>query len=189
MNRIIIAQINIKSLRNKISFLCEAVRGNIDILLVIETKINSSFPSAQFHMHGYTTSYRLDRNANGRGLLLYVREEIPSEKIDNIDFDTGLEAMSTEINIRKIKWLISCSYNPHKTDIMNHLKVIRKNLHSQSSKYDNFIVLGDFNAEPTEIPTCFTNPNKLSCIDLILTNRKKTIYTIYFNQNGCLRFP
>ena len=54
----------------------------------------------------------------------------------------------------------------------------------------NFIVLGNFNAEPTEIamsdfmevynfknltkgPTCFKNPNKPSCIDYILTNRKK----------------
>ena len=98
--------------------------------------------------------------------------------------------MFIEINIRKIKWLISCSYNPHKADIKIHLKAIGKNLDSQSSKYDNFIALGDYNAEPTEIamsdfvevynfknltkgPTCFKNPNKPSCIDLILTNKKK----------------
>ena len=93
MNGITIAQINIDSLRNKFSFLCEAVRGNIDILLVTETKLNSSFPSAQFQMQGYTTPYRLDRNANGGGLLFYVTEDIPSKKIDNVDFDTGLEAM------------------------------------------------------------------------------------------------
>ena len=190
MNHITIAQININSLRNKFSFLCEAVGRNIDILLVTETKLDSSFLSAQFQMHGYTTPYRLDRNTNGGGLLLYLREDIPSKKIDNVDFDTGLEAMFIEINIRKIKWLISFSYNPHKADIKNHLKAIGKNLDSQSSKYDNFIALGDFNAEPTEItmsdfmevynfinltkgPTCFKNPNKPYCIDLILTNRKK----------------
>ena len=44
-------------------------------------------------MHGYTAPYHLDRNANGGGLLSYVREDIPSKKIDNVDFDTGLEAM------------------------------------------------------------------------------------------------
>ena len=43
------------------------------------------------------------------GLLLYVREDISSKKIDNVDFDTGLEALFIEINIRKIKWLITCS--------------------------------------------------------------------------------
>ena len=57
MNRITIAQININSLRNKFSFLCEAVRGNIDILLVTETKLDGSFPSAQFHKHDYTTPH------------------------------------------------------------------------------------------------------------------------------------
>ena len=36
-------------------------------------------------------------------------------------------------------------------DIENDLKAIGKNLDSQSSKYDNFIALGDFNVERTEI--------------------------------------
>ena len=100
-NRIAIAQIHINLLRNKYSLLCEAVCGNIDILLVTETKLDSSFPSAQFHMHGYTIHYRLDRNATGGGLLLYVRENIPSKKINNVDFDTSLEPISIEINIWK----------------------------------------------------------------------------------------
>ena len=145
--------------------------------MLTETKLDSSFPSAQFQIHGYTTLYRLDENANGGGLLLYVREDFQSKKIDDVDSDTGLGAMFIEINIRKIKRLVSCSYNPHKADIKNHLKAIAKNLDSQSSKYDNFIALGDFNVEPTEIamrdfmevynfknltkgPTCFKNPNK-----------------------------
>ena len=68
MNGITIAQININSLRNKFSFLCGAVRGNIDVLLVTETKLDTFFPNVQFHMHGYTTSYSLCRNANGEGL-------------------------------------------------------------------------------------------------------------------------
>ena len=42
MLRITIAQLNI----NSFSFLCEAVRGNIDIFLVTETKLDSYFPSA-----------------------------------------------------------------------------------------------------------------------------------------------
>ena len=122
MNPVTISQININLLRNEFSFLCEAVRGNKDILLVIETKLDSFFPSAQFQMLGHTTHYRLDRNTNSGRLLLYVREDILSKKIDNVDFDTGLEAMFTEINIRKIKWLLSCSYNPQKADKKTHLK-------------------------------------------------------------------
>ena len=52
------------------------ISGNIDILLVSETKLDSSFPNAQFYMYGYTTPYRLDRNANGGGLLLYLRDDV-----------------------------------------------------------------------------------------------------------------
>ena len=59
-NRVTIAQINVNSIRNKFDFLCEMIRGNIDILLITETKIDSSFPSAQFQIDGYTTPYRLD---------------------------------------------------------------------------------------------------------------------------------
>ena len=39
VNLVTIAQININLLRNKFSLLCEAVSGNIDILLVTETKL------------------------------------------------------------------------------------------------------------------------------------------------------
>ena len=82
-------------------------------------------------MNGYIAPYCLDRNRNGGGLLLYIREDIPSKKIANVDFDKDLEAMFIKIKIRKTKWLISCSYNLHKADIKNHLKVIGKNLDSQ----------------------------------------------------------
>ena len=46
------------------------VRDNVDILLITETKIDSSFPIAQFQIDGYTTPYRLDRDENGGGILL-----------------------------------------------------------------------------------------------------------------------
>ena len=47
--------------------LCKAVRGNTDVLLV-KTNLDSSFPSAQFHMHWYTTPYCVDRNTSDGGL-------------------------------------------------------------------------------------------------------------------------
>ena len=84
MNRITIAQININSLRNKFDFLCETTRETIGILLVVGTKLDSSFPSAQFFMHAYSTPYRLDRNSNGGRILLYVREYIPSKILENM---------------------------------------------------------------------------------------------------------
>ena len=76
-NRLIIAQLNINSLCNKFDSLVRMLHNNLDIPLISETNIDSSFPTVQFQIEAYTT-YRLDRNANGGGILLYIREDIPS---------------------------------------------------------------------------------------------------------------
>ena len=102
-NRITIAQLNINSIRNKFDFLKEMVCDNVDILLITETKIDSSFPIAQFQIDGYTTPYRLDRDENGGGILLYVRDDIPSKTIENLDFGSQTEAIFVEIKIGKVK--------------------------------------------------------------------------------------
>ena len=204
-NRIAIAQLNINSVRNKFDFLNEMVRDNVDILLITETKIDSSFPIAQFQIDGYTTPYRLDRDENGGGILLYLRDDIPSKTIENLDFGSQTEAIFAKIKIGKVKWLISCSYNPHKANIKSHLQELGKNLDLQSSKYDNFILLGDFNAEPSEKtmndfldiyslknlvkhPTCFKNPDRPSCIDLILTNKIKSFQPSILVETGISDF-
>ena len=139
-DRLIIAQLNINSLRNKLDSLVRMLHNNLDILLISETKIGSLFPTAQFQI-GYTT-YRLDRNANRGGILLYIREDIPSTLLN---FDMSIESFYIEINLRTKKWLLVGTCNPNKNLISNHLKEIGKNLDNYSSKYDNFILLGDLN--------------------------------------------
>ena len=41
-------------------------------------------------MDGYTAPYRLDRNSTGGGMLLYVRDDIPSKILDNTDFGSEI---------------------------------------------------------------------------------------------------
>ena len=48
LHRIIIAQINIHSIRNKIEALINGARGNVDILMIPKTKIDDSFPQGNF---------------------------------------------------------------------------------------------------------------------------------------------
>ena len=48
LNRIIVAHLNINSVRNKFVLLKDMITGKIDILLLSETKIDDSFPSTQF---------------------------------------------------------------------------------------------------------------------------------------------
>ena len=188
INRLIFAQLNINSLRNKFESLQRMINKNIDVLLISETKIDSSFPSAQFYLEGYATPYRLDRNANGGGILLYIREDIPSKLLNT---DLSIEGFFVEIRLRKKKWLLCSSYNPKKNLIANHLKCIGINLDSQLGQYENFILMGNFNVEPNDAnmkefcqiygcenivkdKTCFKNPINPTYIDLIITNRPKS---------------
>ena len=58
------------------------LHNNLCILLISETKVDSSFSTAQFQIEGYTT-YRLERNANLGGKILYIREGIPSTLLNS----------------------------------------------------------------------------------------------------------
>ena len=47
-NKVIIGHININSLRNKFELLTEMVRDKVDLLMISETKLDSSFPTHNF---------------------------------------------------------------------------------------------------------------------------------------------
>ena len=174
-------------IRNKIEFLKELIVVNVDIFLISETKLNDTFPTGQFLINGYQLPLRFDRNGNGGGLLLYCRDHIPCKKL-NLDFNPVIEVIAIEINLKKRKWLLIGSYNPQKDMIRNHLNSIGNVLNDLCLKYENFILIGDFNSEIDEDamsifcttynlknlvkePTCFKNVENPSCIDLILTNK------------------
>ena len=79
VNRVTIGTLNINSLAPKFEQLKMVIGKNLDILTIQETKLDSSFPSGQFILDGYSEPYRLDRNRNGGGVIIYVREDIPSK--------------------------------------------------------------------------------------------------------------
>ena len=73
LSKIVLGHLNINSIRNKFNFLAHQVKGNIDILMISETKLDESFPPSQFFLDGYSVPFRFDRNGNGDGILLYIR--------------------------------------------------------------------------------------------------------------------
>ena len=181
LNKLVIAHLNINSIRNKFDFFVEKIKGNVDILMISETKLDDSFPMGQFLIDNFSEPIRLDRNKNGGGILLYIREDIPSSILS---FETlPIEGFYVEINLHKKKWLLSGSYNPDEGNINNHLAALSKSLDIYTSKFDHFIVLGDFNVglDNNEmkdfclnynlkslicVPTCYKNPDNPCCIDL-----------------------
>ena len=96
-----IGHLNINSLRNRFELLTHQIKDNLDILMIYETKLDESFPASQFFMKGFSSLHRLDRNCNGGGILLYIRENIPS-KLVSIEKDLT-EAFFVEIDLRNKK--------------------------------------------------------------------------------------
>ena len=180
-NKLVFAHININSFRNKFKLLFDQVKGNIDVLMISQTTIDDSFSLPNFLIGGFSKPYRLDRDSLGGGILLYVREDIPTN-LTEVE-TKPIEGFYVEINLRNDKWLINCSYNPHKNMIGNHLRALSEKLDIYSTSYDNFISLADFNIEMEKQqildfcdnyslknlirqPTCYKGPNNPTCIDL-----------------------
>ena len=186
-NRIIIGNLNINSIRNKFDALKTIISGNIDILVITETKLDASFETAQFCIDGYNEPYRLDRNRYGGGILIYIREGIPTRLLNFHAFPCDIEGMFLEINLRKTKWLLYGTYHPPGQEDKYFFDCLGKALDTYSNKYNKFLLAGDFNAEEGEpnldnflrdydaknivkFNTCFKNIENPSCIDLFITN-------------------
>ena len=172
-------------------------------MLVSETKIDDSFPQGQFVIDGFSAPYRLDSNCLDGGLMLFVRDDIPSNllKIE----EKPVEYFYVELNLRNSKWLVNCSYNPYKNSIGNRLDRISESLDLLSSDYEKMIFLGDFNVTDDEHhmksfwknyglknlirqSTCYKNPRNPVCIDLILTNVPRSFQSTCVGETGLSDF-
>ena len=124
--------------------------------------------------------------------MLNVREDIPA-KLLSYDF-LSAESFFIETNLYKTKQLINCSYKPHKSNIGKHIDIVSRSYDALSTKYENIVLLGDFNAcvddealqtfckfyslhSLIKQPTCFKNLENPSCIDLFLTNKPRSFQT------------
>ena len=98
------------------------------------------------------------------------------------------------MNIRNKKWLIFAGYNPKKEHIGPFLSHVGKSLDYQIGKYENIILIEDFNSQMEEDamkelcdtynlkylitePTCFTNAQNPTLTDLILTTNQD-VFTV-----------
>ena len=102
--------------------------------MISETKIDETFPSRRFYIEGLTPPYRLDRNCHEGGILVYVREDIPSKLIE---INISVESISIELTLRKKKWLVNCSYNASNSKICDHLRSLGKSLDTLLTNDEN----------------------------------------------------
>ena len=82
INKAVIGNININSLPNKFEQLKKLVMKHVDVLVFTETKLDKSFPTSQFLVKGFAEPFRLDRNRNGGGVMIYIRDDILNIMVD-----------------------------------------------------------------------------------------------------------
>ena len=181
------AYLNINSVRNKFENLIGIINENVDIFTITERKLDGSFPTAQFEIKGYYSLFRFDITNKNGGRLVYIKSSIPSRKLSCGDICNSIQAIPFEINLRKEKWLVISIYRPPSQDSVFFLNSLTKIIDVFADKYDNYLILGDFDLESgntilrnfldsnnltnlIKTNTCFKG--KGSSIDLILTNRK-----------------
>ena len=73
LNKLVLAHLNVD---NKFEALVQNVSGEVDLLMISETKIDESFPRSQFVIKGFRDPFLIDQDVHGGGILLYVREDI-----------------------------------------------------------------------------------------------------------------
>ena len=161
MDKLIFGNFNINSISSKFDQMKVLLQGNIDILVLTETKLDSSFSSNQFILEGYSKPFRLDRNKNGGGLLVYVREDIPCKELKLHNFNEHIEGIFIEINLRKCKWLPFTTYHPPSQCDNYFFDFVSEGLDTYSAFFDKFVLIGDFNAEESEdaVKTFLDNHN------------------------------
>ena len=108
-----IGYLNINTLQNKIVDLRSIARDiDFTFLAIAETKLNDSYPSAQFFIDGYYNpqEFRKDRTYNsGGGLLLYIKKGIPCKRLRKFEHE-DIETIVVEMHIGNRKWCVISIY-------------------------------------------------------------------------------
>ena len=137
--------------------------------------------------------------------MLFMRDGIPSKFLNTDIFISRILNLLVEINLRSKRWLLSGSYNPYLNSIHNHLVQLRRKFDFYSSKYERFVVLGNFNGEMTNThqeefcsvynfkslikdPACFKNPAKPTTVNHILTNHLRCFQHSDVSETGLFDF-
>ena len=114
--QLIISHLNINSLGSKITEIRELQnRCKFDVLVLSETKLDSSFKQETLDIEGYCC-IRKDKRSNSGGLLTYISKDIPFSEGGISICNDELECMSIELNIAHEKIMLLGMYKNPKTD-------------------------------------------------------------------------
>ena len=155
--------------------------------LRLKQRLASLSRLAQFAIDGFHKPLRLAVTDKSGGQLVYIRSYLSLRQFNKHKISSDIQALVFQINLRKEKWFFLRICKPLSYNYRYFLDSLHNIIVFYSGIYDNCIVLGDFNMDPSHTQlsafmehynyynliknnTCFKGDG--SCIVLKLTNRK-----------------
>ena len=135
---------HVNSVRNSFKALEFFIKDKFDVFLGSDSKLDSSFPEAQFKTPGCRI-FRQDRDKYGGGLMFYINQNIPFKKIETFHFTFSIEILTLEINLGKEKLLIFDTNKPPNINNGSFLNELYNVITFYSTWNKNCVLLGDLN--------------------------------------------
>ena len=108
----LIGYLNISSLRSKITDLRVIMKTlSLDYLILSKTKIDESFPTAQFNVEGYEIRARRDRDKYGGGQIEFIRRDLICKRL-RVNKPKHSECLCSELTFTNKKWICFSIYRP-----------------------------------------------------------------------------
>ena len=139
--------LNINSARYNLEDLKFFCMNNVDILLIGETKLDSSFPDAQFFIEGYNKPFRLDITGRSGGLLVFTKSHLPTRQLTKLKLPMDMQFITFELNLRKEKRLVVSVDKPPAQDVTYFLNWLSQIIDFYSITHEKQ-VRTDFNLTP-----------------------------------------
>ena len=87
--------------------------NNVDILLIGDTKQDSSFLDAQFFIEGYNKLLQLDVSGRSGRILVFTKS---TRELTKTKIPMDIQIIFFELTLRKEKWLVVSIYKPPAQD-------------------------------------------------------------------------
>ena len=77
-------------------------------------------------MDGFSKPYKFDRNRNGGGVMIYIRDTISCKILEKHSCPNDIECLFAELHFRKCKWLLCGTHHPPSQNDEYYLTILIK---------------------------------------------------------------
>ena len=148
---ILMCHLNINSIQNKFEELAATVKKiRAHIMLISETKIDASYPDAQFSIPDYTL-YRNDRRKGGGGIMALVSSSLTKKRLKPNKHYKTLELIALQVKTNAGNMVILGIYRPPRAMCGDYRSLLENELSDvcnwASLQSNSVAVIGDLNLD------------------------------------------